>query len=355
MDTMTDDLKELVRSEVMAKCKAQEEILWRNGKKAFSTLQAESRETNDVLRKKIALLEENLTVVVNQNTCLQSLLMDMGHRVENLAASGSETEKDDSDSTNTIKSTISSGTDFGEKSEHTTPVDPLYESHAPNPQIAPSYEIAQPQPKKAQDHQLAQELQGSKSRGVQQAPPGLDTFGAPEPSHTASKTKNWLEPRKEPGSSTKDAPSAWLPPEGSSGLNSLWNYLKNAPWDDSSDVQWKRTAITMIKSSDAPSLGTDVDKNSDGSLSVETILPGGLVWKYNQHLDKIRGEKISVGDRIYAVNGKTDTSSMLAECKSSAKLLLIVVHRKTAAPPIGSSVLRADARPFEPSRLYHGV
>jgi len=486
MITMMNDLKDLVKSEVEAACKEKEDRLWKNGKEAFANLHRETREKENALMQKMASLEENLVTVSNEQKSLQSLLMDINNRVENMFVKKKGSKKADSESTKTIKSTASSERDDGEKNGYTSPLVPLWgSSHAhmysignpadiSNPQTAPSYEILQ------QQHQ-AQAYQVPQPRtSLLQAPPGLsldepstpeepkekaqrafisleDALVAPEPAHIASKTKSWQESLEEWGLSTKDTRSTtWNTSENSSlTVNSVWN-SENDPWAQNaatsmhtdsdwgslaahngrssgqsangaaygavgqavgggeaagmgggegallsstpvdgwrsgalehdqafgtvqqqqvagsqrnsvgtvgiaqSEVkllaeraagidnseQWQPMTITMMKSADASTLGTDVNAQSDGTLSVETILPGGLVWKYNESQTQIDGDKVSIGDRICVVNGKTDPTSMLAECKSRMKLDLIVLHRKTT--PSTGGVLRADANPFEP-------
>jgi len=506
--TMTEDLKELVRSEIASASKDKEDRLWQNGKEAFANLQREALEKNEAMKKKMALLEENLAAVTNEQKELQSMLMEItsNNRLENILKKRSS-KMADSDSTKTSESH-----DGDNKNEYTSSLLPLWGSKVPsflppmsplvnsvtppdisNPQTAPSYEILHQQQQQQQNIAQAPayvvpSAQRSSLGSVAYipAPPGLsldepstpepkqkapftfisleDALLAPEPAHIASK-KSWQESLEE-WSFNKDARSAWTPAEGASlTVSSVWN-AENDPWaqhasahtvpvpaphaesdwgsfmstqhtlnnprnnqstannnqsnlrnsvhsanaachqrnsnlmasltsnltttpppglaglpgvsertsnvhmscgaagghvnddgwkatvsDDrlssSHTSAWEPVSITMVKSAEATSLGTDVNAQPDGTLSVETILPEGLMWKYNETQAQIGGEKVAIGDRICVVNGKSDPSSMLAECKSRAKLEIVVLRRKT--PQINTTgVLRADARPFEP-------
>jgi len=212
----------------------------------------------------------------------------------------------------------------------------------------------------------------------------LDTTVAPpDPTQLAMETKNWEDWVTGPN---KDGRSSWstMTPENAS----LWTHGEtDAEWTGSNltfagtspaliapprqmedgdlstarshpgsdqgkaeknfgntNVQWTPMNITLIKSAEASSLGTDVNAHEDGTLSVETILPGGMVMKFNETQQRNGGEMISVGDRICVVNGIKEPKAILAECKKSVKLNLVVLHKKT----VPTGILRGDAVPFEP-------
>jgi len=417
---MPDDVKELVREEIEAKCKEKEEILWKNGKNAFGAVQREVRETESEMMKKMALLEEDLALALNDQKVLRSMFMDINNRVENMSTSRAASKKAYSDSTKTAKSTTSSEQDDVDKSE--LPYETMQKLYA-------------------QSYLTHEQADDEKLRSS-------DSPSTPESNYYSSDEKSWEQWMEEWGFGAKDGNSAWPSattenstlPSGTSGWNSdpwaasHWPYKVSsdwtgyitkgaahaaavhngaAPWTgvkkrgyptsslpleswksylagehganplvrslpqqhpwaksqphgnrgtmgSQSDGgvqrqgsmptdQWQPMEITLVRSGDATSLGTDVNDQPDGTLSVETILPGGLVWKYNETQAHIHGQKVSIGDRISVVNGKKDPASMLAECKSCAKLNLVVLHRNTASEVMSTmGILRAEARPFEP-------
>jgi len=89
-------------------------------------------------------------------------------------------------------------------------------------------------------------------------------------------------------------------------------------------VTWETWNITLYKTAEVPSLGADIHDDADGTIVFHTILQEGLLRQYNQWHPNAR---ISAGDRLSAVNGKSDPSEMRKECHKKMKLDLTILHR----------------------------
>lgn len=103
-----------------------------------------------------------------------------------------------------------------------------------------------------------------------------------------------------------------------------WDYDGWTPNAAEESVTWETWNITLYKTAEVPSLGADIHDDADGTIVFHTILQEGLLRQYNQWHPNAR---ISAGDRLSAVNGKSDPSEMRKECHKKMKLDLTILHR----------------------------
>eukprot|EP00397_Hematodinium_sp_SG-2012_P043764 GEMP01048726.1.p1 GENE.GEMP01048726.1~~GEMP01048726.1.p1 ORF type:complete len:399 (+),score=84.18 GEMP01048726.1:117-1199(+) len=348
------DLKELVKHEIETVFRAREDVLWTKGQLALHQLEAANAGNDKILLEKMGALQVNFVAISRTQEDLANMLKELTSRTCSMLGDVPE-----------ITSTASgkSSYDPAQTQVRYSAGNALYPIAAgqASPQTAPTVSQGT-----APDTSLGTDA--DYSRVTKPPPPpglGIDSpTSQTDPLERKDSTTillsevlteqaaAWEQWRKSSKMSEQDM-QLWYEAnmwnstsQHTQADTDAWSRHDDESWAKRTSLDenhgWQQLSVCLYKTVEAPTLGTDINAHDDGTLSIETVLPGGLVWKYNEK-QTYPEARIAVGDRICLVNGFSDPVTMRDECKSRMKLEIIFLHRRNSG-----SRLRADAKSFHP-------
>ena len=83
----------------------------------------------------------------------------------------------------------------------------------------------------------------------------------------------------------------------------------------------------VVDRSTGDGLGIDASPEKDGTLEVRSIIPGGLVDKWNQNSKSVGGDQVLPGMRVVEVNGRYNSAMQLIAMCRERDVLHITLRR----------------------------